>query len=1646
MKLRSIQYHSDPQVTFFRRRNFSSFRWLPRTRDSIVLHCHHRWRSRRPLVVLRVRASLDDLFRDLISVFPSPTSLDLVFTPAIGLAAGASLYFSNLWNRTLEADAVVGDWVLFTSPTPFNRSVLLRCPSVSFEDGGVLLEGVNDMLLREERHYVNLSRGGIPVLRKQGETRPEEEIQYQRLCLRADDGGVISLDWPENLELRKEHGLDTTVLIVPGTPEGSMGRCVKAFVFDALQHGYFPIVMNPRGCAGSPLTTPRIFTAADSDDILTVIQFVSTVRPWTTMMSIGWGYGANMLTKYLADVGDSTVLTAAVCIDNTFDLDEATRSFPHHITLDQKLTSGLVNILQANKELFQGKAKGFDVRTALLAKSVRDFDQSISMVSHGYHKVEEFYSMANTRNSIGNLKIPVLFVQTDDGTVPSFSIPRGSIAENPFTSLILCSCLPSTINAAKNSATIWCQQLAIEWMSAVELALLKGRHPLLRDVDVPIRPSKASTFVDEETPERFSSSKNGHYDSRQLYIGQKTADRNTSGKLIQQNSVNELVTYPIDNALKQLHTKNLGDIKVNSHSRSELRKMESHHDQESTFEFKNDSEATITNEDDEASKVLQTAEVVMNMLDVTMPGTLNDEQKKKVISAVGRGENLMKALQGAVPEDVRGKITSAVTDIVQTHGTKLNFGGLGRIGWIPDITSKVKIQDTVKDISVNEREYAGRNSGADQEGRVPGDPAKLTSVSGMQENLELLEQRSSQSPGTPESGYEPSQNNYTEKTSYVVEGASDEQHKVSYSHGIIDRYTEDDKVPNDAHDIPNGEEKKPAQKEEQNMSVSASNSEQSLSSGISISDHQVIQQEVSEFQKNDEKGGPDLLQTSNGTAGPSVSVTQALDALTGFDDSTQMAVNSVFGVLEDMIDQLEKSSNEEDHEMKKAEGEGSQVISAGHFPIKSDNCEKIEEKDSGSSEKSVVTASNYKLTEVDIYPRKVLERNESMAGEGNTLQVDSSATKISKIDPLQKCPLDINRYYWGSPYEACLQMYFASQYPRPNPSDLNMTTDLFLDPEKGQWKMPDQATSLGSNQDEGWKIPTTINGRNENLHQSAKHSDKDDAIETSYVIVNPQDSKLKGQSTETIHIKGGLDAHKEVTLSLVRNSLFDALKVEVGRRLSISMLDEIEEVLVDDMKLVVDMVSQAVILNHHLNLKPLSEIGDLRLLKFGTLEGGSTVQIISSVVEETRYLKKVLPVGVIVGSLLASLRKYFVIAALDDKHKDYKKVGKVEDEHLSEEYARNELYDHEKDLAHVCSSSEDKMTKVNTNHDGAMFGAVTAALGATALLARQQQKTRDNENQVIEPPSSVNAEKGSQNVQPISPEELSQEKNPISIVSNLAEKAMSIAGPVVPTRDDGEVDHDRLVAVLAELGQKGGLLKLVGKIALLWGGLRGAMSLTDRLISYLRIAERPLLQRIFLFGCMVLLLWSPVVVPLLPTLVQSWTMKASNVIAEYACILGLYVSSMILVVLWGKRIRGYNNPLEQYGLDLTAPRVFGFMKGLVGGMVIVMSVHSIDGLLGFASLSWPAPTSFSATPVVLVKSFINVLLLSIRGILTATGVALVEELLFRSWLIKEVEVDLGYYPAIIISGIVFSLIHWSLPSVPGFFLLSLALFGIKQRS
>lgn len=111
--------------------------------------------------------------------------------------------------------------------------------------------------MKEEKHYVTVNTGKINV--KKREVLEVEELSYQRVCLNSPDGGVVSLDWPIELDLEEERGLDSTLLLVPGTPQGSMDDDIRVFVIEALKRGFFPVVMNPRGCASSPLTTPRYY-------------------------------------------------------------------------------------------------------------------------------------------------------------------------------------------------------------------------------------------------------------------------------------------------------------------------------------------------------------------------------------------------------------------------------------------------------------------------------------------------------------------------------------------------------------------------------------------------------------------------------------------------------------------------------------------------------------------------------------------------------------------------------------------------------------------------------------------------------------------------------------------------------------------------------------------------------------------------------------------------------------------------------------------------------------------------------------------------------------------------------------------------------------------------------------------------------------------------------------------------------------------------------------------------------------------------------------------------------------------------------------------------------------------------------------------
>lgn len=102
------------------------------------------------------------------------------------------------------------DSLLISQPTPFNRFVYGRCPSMF--SPGAAAAAVADV--QAPLHMGKKRR------KKKKQTKDQEKInrvEYQRTCLVAHDSGVVSLDWPMQLEFAADNGFDNTLLLIPGS-------------------------------------------------------------------------------------------------------------------------------------------------------------------------------------------------------------------------------------------------------------------------------------------------------------------------------------------------------------------------------------------------------------------------------------------------------------------------------------------------------------------------------------------------------------------------------------------------------------------------------------------------------------------------------------------------------------------------------------------------------------------------------------------------------------------------------------------------------------------------------------------------------------------------------------------------------------------------------------------------------------------------------------------------------------------------------------------------------------------------------------------------------------------------------------------------------------------------------------------------------------------------------------------------------------------------------------------------------------------------------------------------------------------------------------------------------------------------------------
>lgn len=112
------------------------------------------------------------------------------------------------------------------------------------------------------------------------------------------------------------------IIILPGLTGESQAEYIKCLVIAAKQIGIRTVVFNNRGLGGITLKTPRLYCAANCEDLLEVVNHVSELNPNIKLGATGISMGGLILGNYLSEHSEQArkLLSAAKIISVPWDV------------------------------------------------------------------------------------------------------------------------------------------------------------------------------------------------------------------------------------------------------------------------------------------------------------------------------------------------------------------------------------------------------------------------------------------------------------------------------------------------------------------------------------------------------------------------------------------------------------------------------------------------------------------------------------------------------------------------------------------------------------------------------------------------------------------------------------------------------------------------------------------------------------------------------------------------------------------------------------------------------------------------------------------------------------------------------------------------------------------------------------------------------------------------------------------------------------------------------------------------------------------------------------------------------------------------------------------------------------------------------
>ncbi|KAJ1669546.1 hypothetical protein GGF38_002176, partial [Coemansia sp. RSA 25] len=270
------------------------------------------------------------------------------------------------------------------------------------------------------------------------------DITYDRETKALSDGGTVSIDW---YPARSEDSADARpIAIVMAGLGGSSYEYHVRCLSKALEKGgagYRIAVMNHRGMARTPLTSPKIYNASDTGDFRDIVRYIRSSYPHAPLVGVGFSLGANLLTKYLGEQGTESPLSAAVAICCPFDMSLTGRSLDADTFLNNKLfqphlVATIKRFFQRNSKILQESPTNYDWDAIMSAKRMSQIDTLVTARDCAQRDCWEHYRAASSTPYVDGIRTPYLAINSMDDPVTRYEgIPQAKFRSNPCIALAL---------------------------------------------------------------------------------------------------------------------------------------------------------------------------------------------------------------------------------------------------------------------------------------------------------------------------------------------------------------------------------------------------------------------------------------------------------------------------------------------------------------------------------------------------------------------------------------------------------------------------------------------------------------------------------------------------------------------------------------------------------------------------------------------------------------------------------------------------------------------------------------------------------------------------------------------------------------------------------------------------------------------------------------------------------------------------------------------------------------------------------------------------------------------------------------------------------------------------------------------------------